>query len=480
MQQQRLQQRLNPQNVALGRLLEMSVPELEDEIRREIDDNPALEANETADNGNENSEFGESAEELQRADYADDDDMPTYISRASNRSADDTVYDAASLAPDDGDSMFEALMGRLENETALSDSDRRIAEHIIGNLDDNGYLTRPLASIADDIVLAEGFEPQPDDMRRVFASIRALDPAGIGAVDLRDCLLLQLQRLEPSVQSRTAYEIIADNFDLFSKRHFDRLQSQLEINREDLGEALDLIRTLNPKPASALDIGHSADRARHISPDLALDYDNESGRFTISLLGNIPNLSIEKSFAADDTSISENTPQNSAARQRQRQAFAFIKRKREDAASFIRLIEMRGQTLLEITQAIVELQKAFFISGDKADIKPMILRDVAAKTGLDLSVISRAAAGKYILTYHGIYPLKLFFNERPDADADVSTHEILEVISSLIEDEDHRSPLSDRELCEALSAKGYDIARRTVAKYRERLGLPVARLRKQF
>lgn len=480
-QQQRLQQRLNPQNVALGRLLEMSVPELEDEIRRELDDNPALEAHEDTDNNNDDMDFAESAEELQRADYADDDDVPAFINRTSNRSADDPVYDAAALAPDDGDSMLDALMNRLENENNLDDSDRRIAEHIIGNLDDNGYLTRSLTSIADDIALTEGFEPEDRDMRRVFADIRALDPAGIGAVDLRDCLLLQLQRLKPSVQSRTAYEIIANNFDLFSKKHFDRLQSQLEIGREALGEALDLIRSLNPKPASSLDIGHSSDKARHISPDLALDYDDGTDRFTISLLGNIPELAIEKTFAADAHYTDEsNMPQGAAARMRQKEALAFIRRKRDDAVSFIKLIEMRGSTLLTIARAIVELQRAFFISGDKADIKPMILRDVAAKTGLDLSVISRAAAGKYILTYHGIYPLKLFFNERPDADADVSSHEILKVISELIENEDHRSPLSDRELCEALMEKGYDIARRTVAKYRERLGLPVARLRKQF
>ncbi|MCH5222219.1 MAG: RNA polymerase factor sigma-54 [Muribaculaceae bacterium] len=478
-QQLRLSQRLNPQNVALGRLLEMSVPELEDEIRRELDDNPALEVREANDNDSQERDFTESSEELQLADYADADDIPAYMQKAKNRAADDPIYEAAALAADDGDSLIEALMQRLASEYRLSDSDLKIAENIIGNIDANGYMTRSLAAIADDIAINEGIEPEPDDMNRIFRQIRALDPAGIGAIDLRDCLLLQIDRLEPSVRARTAREIIANYFDLFSKKHYDRLLSQLEISRENLIEALDLIKSLNPKPASALDLARPSDRARHISPDIALDYDAVSDSFTITLLGNIPELAIEESFAA--MSEPEHSPQTTtAARQRQKQAFAFIKRKRDDAESFIRLIEMRSTTLLVIAKAIVNFQRQFFISGEKADIRPMILRDIAANTGLDLSVISRASAGKYILTSHGIYPLKLFFNERPDADNDISSHEILNAISTLIQAEDKHAPMSDQAICEALAIKGYDIARRTVAKYRERLGFPVARLRKQI
>lgn len=476
----RLTQRLNPQNVALGRLLEMSVPELEDEIRRELDDNPALEARDNDDMERPEQEFGESADELQLADYADADDVPAYMQRANNRSADEPVYDAGSLAADDGDSLIEALMQRLASENELSDNDKRIAEHIIGNLDTNGYMTRNLAAIRDDIAISEGFDPEPDDMNRIFRAIRALDPAGIGAIDLRDCLLLQIDRKEPTVRSLTAREIISDYFDLFSKKHYDRLISQLEISRDDLADALDFIHSLNPKPASALDIARPSDRVRHITPDIALDYDAETDSFTISLLGNIPELTIEQTFRELPAPEHGNEPGSAAARQRQKQAFAFIKRKRDDAEAFIKLIEMRSSTLLTIAKAIVYYQKAFFTGGDKADIKPMILKDISGMTGLDLSVISRAAAGKYILTSHGIYPLKLFFNERPDSDNDISSHEILKALSSLIEAEDKHSPLSDRALCDALAAKGYDIARRTVAKYRERLGFPVARLRKQI
>lgn len=467
-QQLALQQRLNPQNVALGRVLEMSVPEFEDEVRRELDDNPALEAvepeNDTTD------DFGESSEQLQLADYADDDDAPAYL--AGNRSADDRHVEVASYTADDEESMGEILLRRLAAETDLDDTDMRVAAHIIGNFDDNGYLTRPLRDITDDIAIAEGMYVDDSDVRRVFDAIRSLDPPGIGAVDLRDCLLLQLNRMPQTVESVTAREIVAHHFDLFSKRHFDRLQAQLDIPRENLADAIELIQGLNPKPASALEGPHSTDRAQHVVPDFVLDYDAATDTFTVSLQGNIPELAIESSFRVDELPPT--------ASPRQRQAYTFIKDKRNAATTFIKLVSLRAQTLMSIARAIVKLQHDFFVSGDKADIKPMILRDVAALTGLDLSVISRATSGKYILTPHGMYPLKMLFNERPDADNDVSTHRILKALGDIIDREDKHSPLSDQALTEALQAQGYDIARRTVAKYRERIGQPVARLRKEL
>lgn len=479
-QQQRLQQRLNPQNVALGRLLEMSVPELEDEVRRQLDDNPALEPVDERDSATDSSpDFDETSDELQSADYASEDDMPSGMSHRVRRGEADPAFDPATIAPDDGDSLIDALMQRLAHENELSDTDRQIARNIIGNIDDNGYMSRPLTAIADDIAVSEGFYPASADMERIFAAIRALDPAGIGATDLRDCLLLQLDRRQPSVSQRTAREIIDRHFDLFSKRHFTRLQARLEISKEALQDALDLIRTLNPRPASALDLNTSSDRMRHITPDLSLDYDAEDDTFTVTLLGDIPELGIEETFSAGAAAMQPDA-QNPAARRRQQQALSFIRRKHDDAAAFIGLLKMRAQTLMAIAKAIVERQRSFFISGDTATIRPMILRDIGADTGLDLSVISRATAGKYILTSHGIYALKMFFNERPDADTDVSSHEILTVMRGMIENEDKHSPLSDQALCEALESKGYNLARRTVAKYREKLGFPVARLRKEL
>lgn len=471
-QQQRLQQRLNPQNVVLGRLLEMSAPEFEDEVRRELDDNPALEAIETADTLPDDNSFGETAEELQLADYGRD-DIPSYRLEARNFSPDDRVVDAASITADDSDSAFDILTSRLTREGNLSPEQTTIGRYIIGNLDSNGYLQRSLSAICDDIAIAEGFVASPGQMREAFEAVRALDPAGIGAVDLRDCLLLQLDRMEPSPTVEDARTIVADYFDLFSKMHYDRLQAQTHIPRERMAEAIDLIRTLNPKPASSLESATTADRARHISPDFILDYDHGTDTFTVSLADRTPELAIEQTFSAGSDDEATND-------RRRADALAFIRRKRDEANTFIRMTRARSETLLAIVRAIVEIQRDFFISGDKTDIRPMILKDIEARTGLDLSVISRATASKYILTPHGIYPIKLLFNERPSADSDASSLQILEALRNIIDREDKRSPMSDEALTSALEEAGFKLARRTVTKYRERLGLPVARLRKHF
>lgn len=464
-QQQRLQQRLNPQNVALGRVLEMSVPEFEDEVRRELDENPALEAIDHS--SDESSDFNETSDQLQLADYADRDDAPAYLSNAGGRDASEHA-EASSFAADEGESMGEVLMRRLAGESELDETGMHIAAHIIGNLDDNGYLHRPLEAIGNDIEVIEGFRPAPDEVRRVFREVRRLDPPGICAVDLRDCLMLQLGRKPDSPAVNLAREIVGDCFDMFSKKHFDRIQNQLGVSREEMEKALAVIKNLNPKPASAIETGRAVGRAAAITPDFYLDYDANDDQFTLSLPGNIPELAVETTFSADNEENGDGT------------AAAFIRKKRNEATSFIRLVEQRRQTLLAIGEAIVKLQRDFMLSGDKADIRPMILKDIAALTGLDLSVISRATSGKYILTPHGIYPLKMFFNERHDPDTDVSTHAILDVLSRLVENEDKRHPLSDQALCEELAKAGFDVARRTVAKYRERLGLPVARLRRNF
>lgn len=464
-------------------MLEMSVPELEDAVRRELDENPALEVSANAgsadDDGHDVAAFDETSEQLQLADFADRDEIPDSMYRRSSRLDSTDFVDAPSFAADESDSLIDVLMQRLSADVSLSDTDAVIARNIIGNIDGNGYLTRPIGVIADDIALTEGFEPSADDMKRIYAEIRKLDPPGIGAVDLRDCLLLQLRRLDLTDDVAQALRIVTDYFDLFSKRHFDRLTAATGLDKERLAAALEVIRTLNPKPASALDIDRSNDRARHISPDASIDYDADSDVFTVTLMGNIPELAVEQSFAA---AVESPLPvsDSSGAKARQKQAQAFVRRRYDDANAFIQLIKMRDKTLMAVLRAIAVLQKPFFESGEKASIRPMVLRDVAARTGYDLSVISRATAGKYILTQYGIFPIKMFFNERPDADTDVSTHRILDVLASIIANEDKHNPLSDRDLCEAMAARGYDIARRTIAKYRERLGAPVARLRKQL
>lgn len=466
--QQRLQQRLNPQNVALGRVLEMNTPEFEDEVRRQLDDNPALEAIIPNENNND---FEESSEQLQLADYGDADDVPPYLSNASNNSSDDRHIEAASFAADDNRSMGEILMERLTSDGAINDNQRMPASYIIGNLDENGYLTRPLADIADDIAMSEGLYVDTDELAKIFEEIRELDPAGIGAVDLRDCLLLQLDRKAASKPVLDARRIVDNHFDLFSKKHFDRLAAAAQLSRQELEDALSVIQSLNPKPGLAIEGPSSSDRTQHVVPDFAVDYDSENDSFAISLTGHIPELTVEESFRADGEE--KNLPRESSAA-------TFIRTQRRSAQDFIKLAQQRTATLLAIGKAIVNLQRPFFVSGDRADILPMVLRDVAAITGLDLSVISRATSGKYVLTVHGIYPLKMFFNATPDADEQVSSHRILAAMQHIIDGEDKHAPLSDNDIELALAAQGIKIARRTVAKYRERLGLPVARLRRNF
>lgn len=466
-QQQALQQRLNIQNVALGRLLEMNMVQFEDEVRRELDDNPALELK-NGETDKETDDFNETPEQLQLADYADADDIPYYKLEALNHEAGGTAFDPASVMPDDSDSVLDILLRRLSNETELQPDELNVARYIIGNLDSNGYLTRSLEDIADDMAINEGIEVSRNKLIKAFEAVRALEPAGIGAIDLRDCLLLQLDRLELTPEVLTAILIIKDNFELFAKKHYDRLGNAVGTSASDLERALRLIQSLNPKPAASL--AGTPDSSPHIIPDFILDYDATTELFTVSLSGRQPDLGIEESFSAT----------HQAGGRGSSEADAFIKKKRDEATSFIKLAEMRGATLLAIAKTIVSKQSAFFASGDPAEIRPMILKDISAVTGLDISIISRAVAGKYILAPHGVYPLKYLFNERSSASSDTSSLEILEAIKKLINNEDKSSPLTDQELTEKLQASGYDIARRTVAKYRERLGYPVGRLRKQF
>lgn len=470
---QRLQQRLSPMQMRLVRMLEMSEPEIEEEVRREIDDNPALEAVEhPASSEHDEQPYGESAEQMQLADYASEDDIPPYRLEASNRGFDGGYIEPVAVAA--GESLMESLMSQL----AQTDLDRRqlaIASYIVGNLDDNGYMTRTLPQIEDDLAIDAGIEVSMDELKEIFARIRSLDPAGVGAYDLRDCLSLQLRRLPDTPPVKVAREIVSDYFDIFSLRHFDRLASSLGVSRDELREADEVIRSLDPKPASLFGESDADERARHIIPDFYVDVD-QNDRITVTMPNNIPELSIERSFdiAAD------NTVREADMSRSRREALAFISRKRQEASDFIELLRMRRVTLMNVMEAIARIQREFFITEDEGHLRPMVLKDIAAVTGQDISVISRATAGKYVATQAGVYPLKFFFNERVGESDDVSSREIMAAIQRQIEAEDSASPLSDDALTARLTAEGYDIARRTVAKYRERLGIPVARLRKKI
>lgn len=472
--EQRLQLRLSPMQMRLVRMLEMTEPEIEEEVRREVDDNPALEVVDTPASGEESAEtYGESAEQMQLADYRDEDDIPPYRLEANNRSADDVRFEPVAVAA--GESLMESLMSQLA-ETDLSQRQLAIARYIVGNIDDNGYMTRTLPQIDDDLAIDAGIEVDMAEIKDIFARIRSLDPAGVGAYDLRDCLSLQLRRMPDSEAVRTAREIVDNYFDVFSLRHFDRLASLLGISRESLREANDVIRSLDPKPASRFGESDADDRARHIVPDFYVEVDRND-RITVSMPGNLPELAIERSFDVDDEGSVAEAAETSM---RKREALSFISSKRRDASDFIELLRMRRVTLMKVMEAIARWQREFFLSEDESRLRPMVLKDIAGATGMDISVVSRATAGKYVATQGGVYPLKFFFNERVSEEEDASSREILSVLRALIQEETPSSPLSDDALTARLTEMGYNIARRTVAKYRERLGIPVARLRKKL
>lgn len=469
-QQQELKQlqRLTPMQVQFVRMLEMTGPELEGEVNRALDEMPALEIAENQSVTPDNDGFNETAEQVLLADYSNDDDIPSYMLDARNRSVNDTYY--TPVAVNDELTLAEDLSRQL-SELPLSPRQLTIANYIIGNLDSNGYLKRTPEAIADDITFTESVETEAAEVSEVIDIIRTLDPAGVGAVDLRDCLLLQLNRRQPTVEVITAREIITHYFDLFSKKHFDRLADLLGIDTERLTAAVDIISRLNPKPGNQLNDSAIEHSGRQIVPELQVEIDSDNN-LTVSLLNNIPDLALSRSFSLD-------MPMSATLTPRQRtDAATFIRTRRDEAQAFIKTLQMRQSTLLNVMTAIASLQRDFFLTGDETRLHPMILKDVAAVTGYDLSVISRATASKYVLAPSGIYPLKFFFNERPKADDDVTSHQIIDAIKTIISQEDKRSPLPDETIAAMLSEKGFNIARRTVAKYRERLGLPVARLRK--
>lgn len=484
------QQRLTPLQVQFVRMLEMTGPEVEDEVQRALDEMPALEA---ADNDAESTVhstedgelFTESDRDMQRADFRSEEDMPDYLEPAASQPMGEYIFGDAPrvrrdfgnivyqepAAPSAGETLIDTLSAQIA-ELPLDNDDARIARYIIGSIDDNGYMTRPLTSLADDLAINEGIDVSPQRLEQLWETVREMDPPGVGATDLRDCLLLQLRRMPRSAESVTAREIIDRHFDLFTKKHFDRIASAMGIPRENLDEALAIISRLNPKPGSALASSGLEERSRHITPDFAVEADAE-GNLTLSLLNRIPELRVEATFANDST-----VPQGSD--KRLEEARMFLRRKRDDARNFIKIVTLRQETLFNVMSAIVKLQHRFFITEEDEDIRPMVLRDIAALTGYNLSVISRATQGKYVATLRGIYPLKKFFNEKLRDDNDtVTANRIIAEIRNAIASEDPASPLSDREITARLADAGFDIARRTVAKYRENIGFPVARLRKK-
>ena len=466
-QKQQLRQTLSPVQVQYVRLLEMGTAEIEDEVKRELDENPALEAS-SDDQSRQSDDQGETAEQMMLADYRSEDDVPSYRLEAKNGPSNRTFFDPDTRQ--EGETLMAYLAEQLR-QSGMDGSELETAVFLAGSLDGNGYLTRALPLVREDLEVQTGVEVTMDEMRSALDTLRSLDPAGVGASDLRDCLLLQLRRLDPQQDVADATEIITHYFDLFAGMKMDRLMTAASLSESRLKAAIDLIRTLNPKPGATFEGSDSEAeiRAAHITPDFYVETDGD--RLLLSMPDNLPHLSIEQSFDVDNIEINPRMPRREA------DAMAFLKSRRDSAADFIKAIGMRRETLWRVMTAIMRHQRDFFLTNDELKLRPMILKDIAAATGYDISVVSRATQGKYVATAGGIYPLKFFFNERPKSDSDASSLEIMAALRQIVDKENKRSPLSDEALTAALKARGYDIARRTVAKYREKAGIPVARLR---
>ncbi len=475
-QQQKLQQRLSPLQVQFVRILEMNRLEVEDEVRQELEENPALEAADSADyeslTEDGEGKFSESAEDMQLADYRDEDDIPSYRLNISNSSASDEIPEAVVIAEN---SLIDYLTGQI-SERELNEVDRLIAQYIIGNIDDNGYLQRTVEAITDDIIFQTGLDVSAANVESVLQVVRDLDPAGVGATDLRDCLLLQLERRGANEVNLFAYKVIDDYFEEFSKKHYEKIASSLGVSQEMMKRVLQEIVSLNPKPGSTITGVSDDSHSQQIIPDFNVDIDGDN--LQLSLLNNIPELQIEESFSSMYDDMAARRPAN----RNEEEAATFVKQKYESASGFIKILRQRQETLFNTMKSILMRQKDFFLSGDEAKLRPMVLKDIADMTGFDISVISRATSNKYVMTQWGVFPLKFFFNEglQHESGEEVSSREIQTILKKVITGENKKKPYSDEQLCSILKQNGYEIARRTVAKYREKLSIPVARLRKEI
>lgn len=474
--QQKLLQKLSPQQIQVIKLLEIPTMQLEQRIKSELEENPILELAEPTDTEEDFSEEPNdsgSDDEFSLEDYIEDDEIPTYRLSTNNYSKDDKQVD---LPFSSGVSFHDSLIEQL-GLTNLNEDEKLVAEYIIGNIDEDGYLRRDLLSISDDLAFHRNMDIKLEDLERYLTIIQDFDPAGIGARDLQECLLLQIKRKKGKESTSLAARIIQENFEEFTRKHYDKIIRKLEVTEEELKEAIDEILKLNPKPGSSYSNPMSRSN-QVIVPDFLLD--NVDGVLQLSLnQRNVPDLHLSGTYLDLMKSYSANKEH---ASKDQKDAMLFMKQKLDSAKWFIDAIRQRQQTLMLTMSEIIDFQKEFFMEGDETKLKPMILKDIADRTGLDISTISRVSNSKYIQTHFGIYPLKYFFSEgmQTDTGEEVSTREIKKILQECIENEDKRHPVTDEKLTQILKEKSYLVARRTVAKYREQLGIPVARLRKEL
>ena len=463
-----LQQKLSPQQIQMIKLLELPTVQLEQRIKQEIEDNIVLEEEEHA------SEEEEQPQQISVDEYLREDDTPSYKSRINNYSKDDKQRPVFLT---EGRSLPEYLLEQLGFRN-LSERYIRLAAYLVGSIDEDGYLRRDLESVADDIAFTLGIETSAEELERLLGVLHELEPAGIGARNLRECLLLQMAQIPiNSRPRRLARKILTNYFEEFVKKHYEKLMSRLQVSEEDFREAIAEIRRLSPKPGNLYAEG-GTDTTPYIIPDFILDY--QDGRFQLSLNSyNVPEVRVNRRYM---DMIREMVGSDGTVREKDKEAIQFVKNKIDSAKWFISAIKQRHDTLMRTMQTILDYQQEYFKDGDKSKLRPMILKDIADRTGLDVSTISRVVNSKYVQTQFGIILLKSLFSEamQTESGEEVSSYEIKNILQECIDEEDKRHPLTDETLMDILNSKGYRIARRTVAKYREMLGIPVARLRKQI
>jgi RNA polymerase sigma-54 factor len=494
--QQKLLQKLSPQQIQLMKLLQIPTAHLEERIKEELEENPALEAGDEEKDDEEDFEINNNSEEEYEevpeedeydkegnTDEYDNLDISDYVSEGDDEIADyktrDENYpemDEQKTVPYKIETTFHELLLDQLGMLSLDERSYKIAEQIVGSIDDDGYLRREISSIADDLAFRQNIEASEKEIEAIIKKIQQFDPPGIGARDLKECLLLQLQRQFAEGKDVSAAVLVLDKyFEEFTKKHYEKIQRGLNLNDDDLKDIISTIIRLNPKPGG--NIGEINKAESYIVPDFFIVNNNGILELTLNSR-NAPDLRISEGYR----DMLREYDKGSKKDKQQKEAVLFIKQKIDSAKWFIDMIRQRQHTLLSTMDAIMNYQKEFFLTGDQTNLKPMILKDIAEMTGLDISTVSRVANSKFVQTEFGTYRLKFFFSESLSTDTgeEVSTREVKKILSDLIEGEDKKKPLSDERLTELLQERGYNIARRTVAKYREQLNIPVARLRKEL
>ena len=478
----KLSQKLSPQQIQLMKLIQLPTQAFEQRLKQEMEENPALEGGkeekdeyeedfrtdeyEDDDPGNESIDA-----EIDVDEYLSDDEIPSYRLQANNYSADDEDRQVPYAS---GTSFTQYLKTQLST-LRLNDSEIEIAEFLVGSVDESGYIRRSVQDIVDDLAFTQNVYTDEDTVEKVLKYVHELDPAGVGARSLQECLLIQLNRKEQTRPVSLAKDIIEKSFDQFSKKHYQKLLSKHDISEDELRDAIDVIEHLNPKPGGAY--AGNTRAVEHVIPDFTIKI--VDGELELSLNGrNAPEMHVSKDYSEMLKGYKESKEKSKA----QKDAVMFIKQKLDAAKWFIEAIKQRQTTLFVTMSAIMNYQKEYFLTGDERNLKPMILKDIADEIDMDVSTVSRVANSKYVDTPYGTKLIKDFFSEsmKNDQGEDVSTKEIKKILEITIEEENKRKPLTDEKLAKMLKDKGYPIARRTVAKYREQLDIPVARLRKEI